>query len=40
MNTRQLDKIESRRLTRLAEAGLECCLIYLTATGMRKSILD
>ena len=40
MNSRPLDKSESSKLTKLSEAGLECSLIYLTETGLRKSILD
>jgi len=40
MNSRELNKTESYRLQSLAEAGLECALLYLTATGLKKSILD
>lgn len=40
MNSRPLDKSESIKLSRLLDAGLECSLIYLTETGLKKSILD
>lgn len=40
MNSRPLGKSESIKLGKLSEAGLECALIYLTETGLKKSILD
>ena len=40
MNTWQLNKGEGRLLSKLNSAGLDCCLIYLTPTGMKKGILD
>lgn len=40
MNSRPLDKAESVKLSKLSNAGLECSLIYLTGTGLSKSILD
>ena len=40
MNSRPLDKSESIKLNKLSNAGLECSLIYLTQTGLKKSILD
>jgi MvaI/BcnI restriction endonuclease family protein len=40
MNTRPLTKEESGRLQELTSSGLDCCLIYLTETGLKKSILD
>lgn len=40
MNCRPLDAVESANLAALNEAGLENVLLFLTATGLRKSILD
>lgn len=40
MNSRPLNKTESAQLTRLSDAGLDTSLIFLTATGLKKSILD
>lgn len=40
MNTWPLDKDEAAALSELNEAGIESALIYLTDTGMKKSILD
>ena len=40
MNSRALGKSESIKLGKLSESGLECALIYLTETGLKKSILD
>lgn len=40
MNTWQLNKAEAYLLSKLNAAGLDCCLIYLTETGIEKGILD
>lgn len=40
MNEWRLDKREAKSLSRLNNAGLDCCLIYLTPTGVEKGILD
>ena len=40
MKSRSLGKSESIKLSNLSDAGLECSLIYLTETGLNKSILD
>lgn len=40
MNTRPLTKKEASQLRRLGESGLDTALIFLTETGLRKSILD
>lgn len=40
MNTRPLTKIEAAYLSQLNSAGLESALIFLTETGLQKSILD
>lgn len=40
MNTRELNKDEAANLSILNNAGIESCLIYLTSTGLNKSILD
>ena len=40
MNTRSLEKGEAANLRSLLNAGIECALIYLTETGLKKSILD
>ena len=40
MNTWQLNKAEAYLLGKLNSAGLDCCLIYLTETGIKKGILD
>lgn len=40
MNTRPLTKGESVKLSQLNEAGLDSALLFLTETGLKKSILD
>lgn len=40
MNTRPLSAVESRSLAFINAAGVESALIFLTATGMKKSIMD
>lgn len=39
-NTRPLTETESRSLESLRKLGLDCALLFLTETGMEKSILD
>lgn len=39
-NTRPLTEAESRSLETLRKLGLDCALLFLTETGMEKSILD
>jgi len=39
-NTRPLSEDESRSLETLRKLGLDCALLFLTETGMEKSILD
>ena len=40
MNTRSLSEFESANLAAVNSAGLPSALIFLTATGLKKSILD
>jgi MvaI/BcnI restriction endonuclease family len=40
MNTRPLSQAESDNLTALNEAGVASTLLFITATGLEKSILD
>ncbi len=40
MNSRELGTVEKANRSLISEAGLPHALLYLTATGMRKNILD
>jgi len=40
MNTRPLDEVESRNLAALNSSGCSSVLLFVTATGLNKSILD
>ena len=40
MNSRPLNKGEALELSKLNTAGIDSVLVYLTDTGLRKSILD
>lgn len=40
MNTRTLSGVESANLGVLTQNGIDCALLFITATGLKKSILD
>lgn len=40
MNSRPLTATEQANLATIRDAGLDCAFLYLTANGLKKSILD
>ncbi len=40
MNTRPLNAAEQANLAMIRDAGLDCAFLFLTANGLKKSILD